>query len=293
MAGADQAYRELRIGAQDGLKLHVRDYGDRLAPGVPLLCLGGLTRNAKDFDHLARRLCGGRRVVCPDYRGRGRSDYDPDWRHYRPETYLRDLAHIMAACNLHRVAVCGTSMGGLLAMAMGLTNPAALAGVILNDVGPDLNPGGLARIMSYVGVDRPQADWDGAIAHLKELFGPDAHRDEATWRRFAEATYRRADDGLLHYDWDVALVKPLLRGGGVMLDLWRLYGALRPVPVLALRGALSDLLSEATFERMAAVKPDLIRVTVPDVGHTPELDEPIAEQAIDDFLARIDGPGAD
>lgn len=290
MTTENQAYSERWITAQDGLRLYVRDYGDRLAPGIALLCLGGLTRNSKDFHHLACRLSDQRRVICPDYRGRGRSDYDPDWRRYRPETYLRDLTHLLAACNLHRVVICGTSMGGLLSMALAVANPTALAGVILNDVGPDLAPEGLTRIMSYVGVDSPQHDWEGAIAHLKQLFGRDSHRDETTWRRFAEATYRLADSGLLHYDWDVALAKPLLQSAGALPDLWKLYGALARVPVLALRGGLSDVLTEATFARMAVEKPDLIQVTVPNVGHTPELDEPLAEKAIDEFLAQLDGP---
>lgn len=281
-------YRERWLSAQDGLELFFRDYGDPLAPGTPVLCLGGLARNSKDFHHLAGRLSEQRRVVCPDYRGRGRSAYDPDWRNYRPEVYLRDLIHLLAACNLHKIAVCGTSMGGLLSMGLAVATPTALAGVILNDIGPDLSPGGLSRILQYVGVDRPQPDLDAAVAHLKSLLPRLGLDSDAKWRRFAEATYRKGDDGLLHYDWDVALAKYLIRSGGRTLDLWRLYGALRRLPVLAFRGALSDVLSEPSFARMAEVKPDLIQVTVPDVGHVPMLDEPQAERAIDAFLARLD-----
>jgi pimeloyl-ACP methyl ester carboxylesterase len=253
-----------------------------------VLCLGGLARNSKDFADLAGRLSETRRVICPDYRGRGRSSYDPDWRNYRPEVYLRDLVHLLAACNLHRVAVCGTSMGGLLSMGLAVATPTVLAGVILNDIGPDLSPGGLTRILQYVGVDRPQPDLDAAAAHLKSLLPQLGLDSEAKWRRFAEATYRKGDDGLLHYDWDIALAKYLQRSGGKTLDLWSLYGALRRIPVLAFRGALSDVLSEESFERMAEVKPDLIQVTVPGVGHVPMLDEPQAETAIDAFLAALD-----
>lgn len=285
---AEHDYRERWVSAQDGLRLYARDYGDPLAPAPPLLCLTGLTRNSKDFNDLAQRHAARRRVVCPDYRGRGRSAYDPDWRNYQPEVYVRDLMALLAALSLHKVVICGTSLGGLLAMGLSVATPSALAGVILNDVGPELNPGGLSRILEYVGVDKPQGDWDGAIAHLKQLFGADSLAGEAKWRSFAEATYRRRDDGLLHYDWDTALAKPLLADRGQVPDLWRLYGALKRVPVLAIRGERSDVLSEATFARMAELKPDLIQVTVPEVGHTPELDEEPAERAIDGFLESLD-----
>jgi pimeloyl-ACP methyl ester carboxylesterase len=288
MGSGIPAYRERWLGAQDGLELFFRDYGDPLAPGTPVLCLGGLARNSKDFDHLAGRLSEKRRVICPDYRGRGRSAYDPDWRNYQPEVYLRDLIHLLTACNLHKVAVCGTSMGGLLAMGLAVATPTALAGVILNDIGPDLTSSGLSRILEYVGVDRPQPDWDAAVTHLRSLLPRLGLDSENKWRRFAEATYRKGDDGLLHYDWDVALAKELIRSGGTTLDLWKLYGALRRLPVLAFRGALSDVLSEASFARMAEVKPDLIQVTLPSVGHTPMLNEPQAETAIDAFLAGLD-----
>jgi pimeloyl-ACP methyl ester carboxylesterase len=288
MASGAPPYRERWLSAQDGLKLFFRDYGDPLAPGTPVLCLGGLARNSKDFADLAGRLSEKRRVVCPDYRGRGRSSYDPDWRNYRPEIYLRDLIHLLAACNLHKVAVCGTSMGGLLSMGLAVATPTVLAGVILNDIGPDLSLDGLTRILQYVGVDRPQPDLDTAAAHLKSLLPQLGLDSEAKWRRFAEATYRKGDDGLLHYDWDIALAKYLKQSGGKTLDLWSLYGALRRLPVLAFRGALSDVLSEESFARMAEVKPDLIQVTVPGVGHVPMLDEPQAEAAIDAFLAGLD-----
>lgn len=287
MASASPGHRERWYGAQDGLKLFFRDYGDPRAPGTPLLCLGGLARNSRDFDALGRRLCARRRVVCPDYRGRGRSSYD-DWRNYRPEVYVSDLVHLLALCNLHRVVVCGTSMGGLLAMGLAVAVPTVLAGVILNDIGPDVDPGGLTRIRGYIGEDQPQPDWEAAVAHLKALFPRLGLDSDAAWRDFAETTYREADDGLLHYNWDPALAKSLVRGGGPPADLWRYYGALGRRPVLAFRGELSDVFSEETFARMAEAKPDLVRVTVPGVGHTPMLDEPLAVAAIDEFLAEVD-----
>lgn len=288
MGSTKPGYRERWFSAQDGLRLFFRDYGSHLAPGTPVLCLGGLARNSKDFDRLARRLCERRRVICPDYRGRGRSSYDTDWRNYRPEVYLNDLAHLLAVCNLHRVLVCGTSMGGLLSMGLAIAKPTALAGVILNDIGPHLHHRGLTRILDYIGADHPQPDWDHAVAHLKSQFPHLGLGSDERWRAFAEQTYRLGDDGVLRYDWDQALAKPLLRSRGATPDLWRLYGALDRRPVLVLRGELSDVLSEETVARMAELKPDLKSATVPGVGHTPMLDEPPAQTAIDEFIAEID-----
>ena len=281
-------FQERTYHAQDGRRLYYRDYGDPLSAPPPLLCLSGLTRNSKDFDVLARRLAGRRRVVCPDYRGRGRSDTDPDWRKYAPRETLSDLRHLMIAANLHRVVICGVSFGGLLAMALGVVAPTALAGVILNDVGPDLNPSGAERILDYIGRDHPQPDWKTATATMRRTFPYLSHKTEEDWRRFTEASFREGADGLLHVDYDVNLVRPL-RETGDREDIWRLFAALRRVPVLVLRGEKSDVLSEETVAKMHRVKPDLAQVTLAGVGHAPSLNEPESERAIDEFLQRIDG----
>ncbi len=282
------AYRRRRIGAQDGLRLSVRDYGDPLADGCPLLCLSGLSRNAKDFHDLAARLAAKRRVVALDYRGRGRSDYDPEPRNYRPEVYISDIQQLLAALNLHGVVVCGTSLGGLLAMGLAVAVPAVLAGVILNDVGPDVDPEAGRRIVRLLKALPPQPDWPAAEAYLRKAMPHLGFSQAAQWRRFATATYRAAEDGTLVPDWDPAVIRAVERSGGKLPDLWPLFRALRGLPVLAIRGADSDVLSEVTFRRMAEEKPDMLCVTVPGVGHAPALDEPIAEQAIDDFLDRLD-----
>jgi len=279
------SYRARHFTAQDGLSLYYRDYGDPLSARRPVLCLGGLARNSKDFHSFAERHAGTRRVVCPDYRGRGRSDYDPDWQNYRPEVYANDLFHLMAAANLHGVIVLGISMGGLLAMGLSVLAPAQIAAVILDDVGPEISDAGIDRIRAYVGRDHPQPDLPAAIAECKRLFPNLGPTDEAGWRRFAEATFHKGADGQLHVDWDISLAKALAHD---QHDLWVYFRALRPFPVLAFRGALSDVLSAETFARMAEVKPDLVSVTVPEVGHVPLLEHPMVEQAIDDFLAQID-----
>jgi len=291
MAAIEVEYRERSFSTRDGLRLYFRDYGDPLSPGTPLLCLGGLTRNSKDFHHLARRLSARRRVICPDYRGRGRSPYDPDWRNYAPPRLLNDAIQLIAATNLHRAVVCGVSFGGYLAMAMGVAAPIALAGVILDDVGPEIDPAIGRQILDYISTDRPQPDWDTAVAALKTRFPNLLWRDDGVWRRLAEGSYREAEDGRLHFGWVPGIARPLQRMGTRPADYWPLYRSLRHVPVLAIRGDLSEVLAPATLARMAVEKPDLVQLTLPDVGHAPMLDEPESEQAIDDFLAGIDaGP---
>lgn len=282
------SYRESTFSAGDGLRLYYRDYGDPLSTATPVLCLSGLTRNSKDFNSLAQRLSSNRRVVCLDYRGRGLSEHDSDWRNYDPPAMLGDIVHLLAVAGLHRIIVCGTSLGGLFAMGLGVAVPTVLAGVILNDIGPKVDTGGTDRILDYVSRDRPQPDWPAAIEHLQSVFTNLSFDTEKKWRQFAEATYRKGQDGLLHFDWDTDLVKPMLNNSNPENDFWPLFRALRSVPVLAIRGAVSDVLSQDTLQAMAFEKPDLLQVTVPDVGHAPALDEPLVERAIDDFVATID-----
>lgn len=283
-------YREGCFSAQDGLRLYFRDYP---APAgharTPVLCLGGLSRNSKDFEVIAQRLSKHRRVVCPDYRGRGRSAYARDWRTYHPRVYLSDLVHLFSVARLHGFAVVGTSMGGLLAMGLASVVPGLVRGAVLNDIGPAFAEGSLDKIFRYVGQDAPQSDLESAVAFLREAFaGEVAFRDESTWRHFAEGTFRRGDDGLLHVDWDPAIVEPLKRSLGELPDLWKVFAALGRVPVLALRGELSTVLSPATLEEMAVRHPGLRALTVRGVGHTPSLEEPEVVEAIDDFLADLD-----
>jgi len=278
--------RERTYTTGDGLSLFFRDWGDPYCAATPILCLPGLTRNSRDFLDLAGRYAADRRVICPDYRGRGRSQHDPDWRRYHPRVYLEDLRHLLAAEGVRRVVVVGTSMGGLIAMALPSALPGMVAGVVLNDIGPDLGQGGLGRIVAYVGRDRPQPDWPEAVAELRRLMpGVSLDGDDA-WRRFAEATYRPGADGRLHFDWDVNLARPL-RKGAAAHDLWALFRGLAGIPTLAVRGATSDMLAAETFARMAVEMPQLIAVTVPGCGHCPTLGEPAVLPALDAFLEAI------
>lgn len=287
-AAAALGYREGAFTCQDGLRLSFRDYGDARAPAVAVLCLAGLTRNAKDFHTLALHLAKRRRVLCPDYRGRGRSENDPDWRRYQPRTYVDDVRHLLAATNVHEVVVIGTSLGGILAMIMAAAMPAVLKGAVLNDVGPEIGTGGLARIIAYIDSIPDFADWPSAAEFLRKTLPSFAVPEgPGGWLTMAKNTFREDPDGRLRPDWDPAIMTPIRRGEAPSVDLWALFRALGQVPVLAVRGARSDVLTAETFERMASEVPALARVTVPDVGHVPTLLEPEVMRAIDALLERV------
>ncbi len=279
-------YRERAYAAEDGLRLYYRDYGDPHSAATAVLCLPGLTRNSKDFHDLALWMSRERRVLCPDYRGRGRSQYDPRWRRYRPATYINDLRHLLAVANLHRVVVIGTSLGGILAASMAVAMPCALAGAVLNDIGPVVERAGISRIIEFIGDERPQPDWDAAARYLRDTLPFLPADDDEGWLEIAHGTYRDCDDGLLRFDWDPALVKSLLGSEGNMGELWPLFGALGDRPTLALRGEFSDVLSAHTFEQMADRMPGLVCITVPGVGHVPGLKETATREAIGALLAR-------
>lgn len=281
-------FAEHHFRSRDGLDLYYRDYsGD--ARRLPVLCLPGLTRNCMDFEWLAGRIAPGRRVITPDQRGRGRSQYDPNWLNYHPGTYVEDMWTLLHELSLTRVIAIGTSLGGLMAMLMAAARPDALAAVVLNDIGPEVDPAGARRIQGYVGRLPPVRNWEEAIEQVKMNFGialPDY--SAARWERFARVSFLEDSHGVPHSASDPKIGE-LLRAvpPGVTPGLWMAFAALKRIPTLAIRGEHSDLLSAATFDRMQQHKPDLIRVTVPHRGHPPQLDEKEAWQAIEKFLASV------
>ena len=279
-------FQERRYTAQDGKSLYYRDYGDPLSKRATVLCLPGLSRNSRDFHDLAGHLAKTRRVVCPDYRGRGLSDYDDDPANYHPKVLLSDIRHLLIACGIHHFVAIGTSMGGLLAAAFGAMAPSTLRGVILNDIGPEIGNAGLGKIVSYLGQDNPQDNWEDAIATLREMLpGLNLQSDEE-WRSAAEGTFREGKDRKLHIDWDPRIIEPMHQRASNE-ELWQLFRSLKMLPVLGFRGELSEILSAETFERMAAALPKFTAITIAGAGHTPSLGEPEARAAIDAFLEKI------
>lgn len=281
-ATEDYLYR-----GSDGLRLYCRIYPAKAAGGVPVLCLPGLTRNGRDFAALASHLQAEHEVLCADLRGRGRSDWDPDPTHYQLPTYVADVWALLQSRGLQRVVVIGTSLGALMAMVMAAMQPAKIVATVLNDAGPEIDPVGLKRISGYAGKLPPVSSWAEAAAQAKQVYGlalPDL--SDAQWLDYARSSYREDAQGRPVPDMDPAIGKALSTPAGAPADLWPLYAQIGNVPMLAIRGALSDILSAATLERMAREKPQLETLTVANRGHTPLLTEPVCLAAIDRFLAR-------
>lgn len=279
--------RSGRLRVADGLALAWRDYGDPADPRLPLLCLAGMTRHGGDFHDLALALAP-RRVLTLDLRGRGQSDWDPSGRSYRPEVYLDDVRQFIAALDLAPLVVCGTSLGGFVAMGLALVAPTALAGVILNDAGPDPDVAALADIAGYMEelVAKPPADWAAAEALLRRRLASIGLRSDRDWQLFTRGTFAERD-GRLAVSWDPGLGAALKRQPPPP-DLWPIFGALKGLPTLLFRGANSPLLRVETVQRMRDLHPGLEVVTVAGAGHTPTLLEPECRAPFDDFLHRLD-----
>ncbi len=273
--------------SRDGLKLHYRDYPGR-DDRPPVLCLPGLTRNARDFEELAARLCGEWRVLCPDMRGRGDSAYAKDSASYNPMQYVDDVALLLEAAGIERFVVIGTSLGGLMTMAMAMMMPQRIVAAALNDIGPHIEPVGLERIRGYVGQGRTFPTWMHAARAVQETQGaafPDYQI--ADWLEAAKRTMTLGGNGRIVFDYDMKIAEPLAKMDLVnQVDLWPGIDGLAGKPVLILRGALSDLLASATLEQMQQRLPESEVVTIENVGHAPSLNEPEAIAAIDRLLAR-------
>lgn len=290
MAARAASSESFRFTARDGLRLHaVRDRGDKRA--LPVLCLAGLTRNGRDFDALADALSSGARrtrdVWRLDYRGRGLSDHDRDWRNYTPFVEMIDVLDFMTAMDLDKAVLVATSRGGIIAMLMAAFRPTVLAAVVLNDIGPVLEPAGLARIAGYVGKTPLPATWENAGETMKRINGqlfPDVTDDE--WIVLARQWYGEKN-GRPAPGYDPNLARSF-SGGRAAPSFWRQFRALASVPVLVVRGENSDLLTAATVSEMEAQHPRLRSFTVPHEGHAPLLRDTLSLDAIRQFLDDAD-----
>jgi pimeloyl-ACP methyl ester carboxylesterase len=288
-----QNWSDIHFTSRDGLRLYARHYGVSPSLRRPVVCLAGLTRNSRDFHDLATALAGpnddGREVFAVDCRGRGRSQHDANWKNYSILVELNDVLDFMTMQGLNRAAVIGTSRGGLITMLMAALRPSALGAVVLNDIGPVIEREGLARIVAYVGRVPLPATWAEATERVFEMNRRSFPAVSAQhWAEFARQVFNDEND-LPAPSYDPNLAKAVSMIGGPTPELWPQFAALTPLPLLAIRGANSDILSEATLARMHARHPRLEGITVRGQGHAPLLKDAPTIAAIGEFLARTDG----
>ncbi|CAN7174313.1 alpha/beta hydrolase [Pararhizobium sp. LjRoot255] len=285
------SFAERYFPASDGLSLYARDYGHdnpQAKRTLPIVCLAGLSRNSRDFHLLAEQLSAHperpRRVVALDYRGRGFSDWDPDKSHYQLPIEAEDVLTACAVLDVEQAIFIGTSRGGLILHLLAAMRPTLLRGVVLNDIGPVVETTGLLLIRQYLEAQPVLQSWDEATESLKRVHGASFPAlGQADWDDMAEAIFREKD-GAIVADFDPALIEPLrsISEDSPMADLWTLYEGLKPVPLMAIRGENSAILSPATFAEMAERHPRMRSVAAAGQGHAPLLHRP-------DLLAEILG----
>ena len=285
-AATGRRFEDRYFTVRDELRLHYRDYPGS-AGNPPILCLPGLTRNARDFEELAERHSPRFRVLVLEFRGRGLSEYDPDPSRYIPPTYAYDVIELLDHLAVPQAIFVGTSLGGLVTMAVAALDPQRIAAAVLNDIGPDINEAGIERIKSYVGSGVRFSSWDEAartIAANTQAFETYSHAD---WVRMAKRNCRE-ENGEIVFDYDMSIAVPFRAGPVPQIDMWPMFMALADKPLLVVRGAKSDLLSAEAAAKMQAAAPGARFAVVPGVGHAPELNEPEAAAAIDALLEAVE-----
>ena len=282
-----QSYQDYFWESEDGLKLHCRDYPSQ-SDATPVICVPGLTRNARDFAHLGDFLKGERRILMVNLRGRGDSEYAKDSATYKPRTYVADIIRLMDELELPKAIFIGTSLGGIVTMVMAAAHPTRVAGALLNDIGPEINAAGLERIGNSVGHGRNFDTWAHAARDLaadsSDIF-PDFTLND--WIAFAKKLYRMNSSGRIKLDYDMKIAEPFDSKGGGSGALWKALESLEAVPTTILRGELSDLFTEETARQMLEKLDEGEFVSVPRVGHAPTLEEPASLDAITRLLQRV------
>lgn len=306
-------YRHIWYESSDGLRLYARDYsyeysykyshdyspgharkdveeqpGDNTKPTI--VCLHGLTRNSADFEFLCEHLSDKYRVIAADQRGRGLSAYDSNPENYHPGVYVRDMLRLFDVLDLNKIVLIGTSLGGLMSLLIAALQPERIQALILNDVGPEVNPAGLARIQAYVGKQRTVESWCDAVAQAREINAtefPDL--DDKGWRTFTRAIYRENSEGKPELAYDPSIAIPMDKNSTVAVpeNLWPQFELVVKKSLLVLRGQTSDILTPGCVRKMQSKKLDMSYCEIPNRGHAPLLSEPSALQAIDRFLAEL------
>lgn len=284
------SYLDYWYQSSDGLKLYARDYPAKTDTAPTILCMHGLTRNSADFEGISEVLAGDYRLLVVDQRGRGRSQYDTATANYQPSIYVQDMFRLLEGLAIDRLILMGTSMGGIMAMLMAVLQPTMVQALIVNDIGPEVNAAGLERLKHYVGKTAAVESWEEAAQQSKEINGlafPNADAD--FWPQFARRTYRQNQYGKPQLAYDCAIAEPLndTESNSAAPDLWPVFEQITAIPMLLIRGALSDILAPQCVQQMRELKPDLKFAQVPNVGHAPMLDESAAIDAITQFLADV------
>ncbi len=277
--------------SSDGrLRLHAEESGPENG-SLTVLCLHGLTRSGRDFDALVAHLAPRYRVITADQRGRGRSQWDPTVANYQIPTYASDMVQLLDRLALDRVVLIGTSMGGFISMVLGASQPARVQGIVLNDIGPEVPAAGIKRLRESLNTPAQVLTWEDAARHVRRI-NEHAFPDygEADWQAFARRLYVEDSGGRPVPAYDPAILMSLNQPSdpkAVAPTLWPLWDRLGSIPMLAIHGGLSDILTPDILANMAARHPDLTTLTLPNRGHAPMLDEPAAVAAVDRFLERL------
>jgi pimeloyl-ACP methyl ester carboxylesterase len=287
----DSEFSERSWQSPDGLELYFRDYAGDDSGKPPVVCLHGLTRNSRDFEGLAPHIAAkGHRVIVPDMRGRGQSAYADDSATYAVPTYIADLMALLEQEKIERYVSVGTSMGGLMTMLVAQFAPEKIAGAVINDIGPVVDPRGIDKIKTYLGKGGSFPTWMHAARSLEEVHG-ESHPtfDANDWIAMAKRSMTLCNNGRIAFDYDMKIAEPFNDAdeNAVPPDLWPGFEALAGKPLLIVRGGVSEILSEETLGEMQSRAPDADTVVVPKAGHAPTLDEPEVRSAIDSLLASV------
>lgn len=286
-------YEDIYFSGQGGISLHARDYKPKKEQGLPVLCLHGLTRNCRDFEPLIDALPEnlGIRFIVPDQRGRGLSA-TAEPQTYSPIVYAQDMWRLMEYLEVEEFLVIGTSMGGIMALLMSAERPSRIRGIAFNDIGPELQQEELNRIVAYLGEDMYVADWEDAVISVKAMQAknfPDFTDEQ--WLAFARRMYTKHDNGDLKLDYDENIGIPVrsVASASVPVNMWSMFETTKNAPILVIRGEVSTLFPHETLTKMKEQHPMCVAIEVPNRGHAPILDEPVAVTNIRSWISRCNG----